>query len=144
MASLNKIQLIGNLGMDPEVVYMPSGDPLAKFSLATTETWKDKSGDKQEKTQWHRVEVWGKLAETVRDYCTKGKQVYLEGQMTYEEYADKDGNKKTSAKVKLSGPRAVLVLLGGGDRGTTRRSEQPRNEPQNLPTVDDDLDSVPF
>jgi single-strand DNA-binding protein len=142
MASINRLSLLGHIGMDPEIVYMPSGDPLAKFSLATTETWKDKQGDRQEKTTWHRVEVWGKTAEIVRDYCAKGKQVYLEGQMTYEEYTGKDGEKKTSAKVKLSGPRSVLVLLGGGERGTTKRSEQPKSEPSNDFQVEDS--DVPF
>lgn len=116
MASVNKVILIGNLGKDPEVRFLPSGDPVATFSLATTETWKDKQGQKKEDTQWHQVEVFGPLAKIVESYCTKGKQVYLEGSMKYDEWTDKDGVKKTRAKVKLSGPGAKLVLLGGGER----------------------------
>jgi single-strand DNA-binding protein len=113
MASLNKVCLIGNLGRDPEVRYLPSGDAVANFSLATTETWKDKSGQKKEDTQWHQVEVFGKMAEIVKEYCTKGKQIYVEGSIRYDEWTDKDGVKKTKAKIKLSGPGAKLVLLGG-------------------------------
>jgi single-strand DNA-binding protein len=127
MASLNKVILIGNLGRDPEMRYLPSGDPVANFSLATTETWKDKSGQKQERTEWHKVEVFGKMAEIVRDYCTKGKQVYLEGSITYQEWTDKEGVKKVTPKIKLSGPRAQLVLLGGGGgRGAGDRGAGPR------------------
>jgi single-strand DNA-binding protein len=114
MASVNKVVLIGNLGRDPEVRYLPSGDPVANFSLATTESWKDKSGAKQEKTEWHQIEVFGKTAEVVRDYCTKGKQVYIEGSIRYDEWTDKDGQKKTRAKIKVSGPNSRLVLLGSG------------------------------
>jgi len=113
MASVNKVILIGNLGRDPEVRYLPSGDPVANFSLATTESWRDKSGQKKEDTQWHQVEVFGKTAEIVKEYCTKGKQVYIEGSIRYDEWTDKDGVKRTKAKVKVSGPNSRLVLLGG-------------------------------
>src|SRR3954447_131108 len=116
MASVNKVVLIGNLGRDPEVRYLPSGDPVANFSLATTESWKDKSGQKKEDTQWHQVEVFGKTAEIVRDYCTKGKQVYIEGSIRYDEWTDKDGVKRTKTKIKVSGLGSRLVRLGGGSR----------------------------
>jgi single-strand DNA-binding protein len=95
MASLNKVILIGNLGKDPEIRYTQQGEPIANFSLATSERWTDKSGQKQERTEWHRVEVFGKTAQIVRDYCSKGKQVYLEGSIKYDEWTDKDGNKRT-------------------------------------------------
>jgi single-strand DNA-binding protein len=117
MASVNKVVLIGNLGRDPEVRYLPSGDPVANFSLATTESWRDKSGGKKEETQWHQVEVFGKTAEVVRDYCTKGKQVYIEGSIKYDEWTDKDGVKRTKAKIKVSGPNSRLVLLGSARGG---------------------------
>ena len=104
MASVNKVILIGNVGKDPEIRYMQSGEPIANFSLATNEVWNDKSGQKQERTEWHRVEVFGKTAQVVRDYCTKGKQVYLEGSIRYDEWTDKDGNKKYMTKIRLSGP----------------------------------------
>ena len=121
MASLNKVILIGNLGKDPEIRYTQSGEPIANFSLATSERWTDKSGQKQERTEWHRVEVFGKTAQIVRDYCTKGKQVYIEGSIKYDEWTDKDGNKRNMTKIRVSGPGSRLVLLGsrgeGGRRG---------------------------
>src|SRR6187200_3048368 len=121
MASVNKVTLIGNVGKDPEIRYTQSGEPIANFSLATSENWTDKSGQKQEKTEWHRVEVFGKTAQVVRDYCTKGKSVYIEGSIRYDEWTDKDGNKKYMTKIRVSGPGSRLVLLGsrgdGGGRG---------------------------
>jgi single-strand DNA-binding protein len=118
MASVNKVVLIGNLGRDPEMRTFPSGDPIARFSLATTESWKDKSGQKQERTEWHNIEVYGRTAEIVRDYCTKGKQVYLEGSLRYDEYTDKDGIKRKATKIEVKGQAGGrLVLLGGGPRG---------------------------
>jgi single-strand DNA-binding protein len=122
MASVNKVILIGNLGKDPEMRYTQAGDPIANFSLATNEVWTDKSGQKQERTEWHRVEVFGKPAQVVRDYLTKGRQVYLEGSIRYDEWTDKDGNKRNTTKIRISGPNSKLVLLGargegGGSRG---------------------------
>ena len=91
MASVNKVILIGNVGKDPEIRYMQSGEPIANFSLATNEVWNDKSGQRQERTEWHRVEVFGKTAQVVRDYVTKGKPIYIEGSIRYDEWTDKDG-----------------------------------------------------
>lgn len=109
-ASLNQVQLIGNVGRDPEVRYLPSGDAVANFSLATTEKWKDKKGGDKEQTEWHRVEVFGKLAETVNTLVTKGSRVFVQGSMHYDEWTDKDGNKRNGAKVKL-GFNGKLVIL---------------------------------
>jgi single-strand DNA-binding protein len=122
MASVNRVILIGNLGKDPEIRYTQGGEPIANFSLATSERWTGKDGQKQERTEWHRVEVFGKTAQVVRDYCQKGKQVYLEGQIHYDEWTDKDGNKRNTTKIRVSGPNSRLVLLGsrgegGGGRG---------------------------
>src|SRR5512136_642762 len=123
MASVNKVILIGNLGRDPEIRYTQSGEPIANFTLATNESWTDKSGQKQERTEWHRVEVFGKTAQIVRDYLSKGRQVYIEGMIRYDEYTDKDGNKKNTTRIRVSGPNSRLVLLGsrgeggGGQRG---------------------------
>jgi single-strand DNA-binding protein len=123
MASLNKVILIGNLGRDPEIRYTQSGEPIANFTLATNEVWNDKSGQRQERTEWHRVEVFGKTAQIVRDYLTKGRQVYLEGQIRYEEWTDKDGNKRNTTRIRVSGPGSRLVLLGGrGEGGGPSRS----------------------
>ena len=126
MASVNKVILIGNVGKDPEIRYMQSGEPIANFSLATSEQWTDKSGQKQEKTEWHRVEVFGKTAQIVRDYVTKGRPLYIEGQIRYDEYTDKDGVKRNVTRIRLSGPNSKLVLLGSrGEGGGGGRSSAP-------------------
>jgi single-strand DNA-binding protein len=152
MASVNKVILIGNLGKDPEIRYTQSGEPIANFSLATSERWTDKAGQKQEKTEWHRVEVFGKTAQVVRDYCTKGKQVYLEGSIRYDEWTDKDGNKKYMTKIRVSGPNSRLVLLGGRGEGGGSRGGGPEgggpSGPGPGPGTEDDFqvgdDDVPF
>jgi len=136
MASVNKVVLIGNLGKDPEIRYTQGGDPIANFSLATSESWTDKAGNKQERTEWHRVEVFGKLAQLARDYLAKGRQVYLEGSIHYDEWVDKDGNKRNTTKIKLSGPNSRLVFLGKA--GDKEQTGAPSAEP---PVSDDD---VPF
>ena len=120
MASVNKVILIGNLGKDPEIRYTQAGEPIANFSLATSENWTDKSGQKQERTEWHRVEVFGKTAQVVRDYCQKGKQIYIEGSIRYDEWTDKEGNKQKMTKIRVSGPNSKLVLLGGRGEGGGR------------------------
>ncbi len=124
MASVNKVILIGNVGRDPEIRYMQSGEPIANFTLATNEVWNDKSGQRQERTEWHRVEVFGKTAQVVRDYVTKGKPIYIEGSIRYEEWTDKDGNKRNTTRIRVSGPGSRLVLLGsrgeGGGGGGSR------------------------
>ncbi len=115
--SVNKVILLGNLGRDPEIRYTQGGEPIANFSVATSERWTDKSGEKQERTAWHRVEVFGKTAQIARDYLTKGRPVYLEGQIVYDEWTDKDGNKRNTTKIRISGPNSKLVLLGGRGEG---------------------------
>ena len=149
MASVNKVILIGNLGKDPEIRYTQQGEPIANFSLATSERWTDKSGQKQERTEWHRVEVFGKTAQVVRDYCSKGKQVYLEGSIKYDEWTYKDGNKQKMTKIRVSGPGSRLVLLGsrgeGGPRGGSSGGPESGAEPG--PPADDfqaSDDDVPF
>ncbi len=144
MASVNKAILLGHVGKDPEVRFLPSGDAVANFSLATSESWKNKNGQKQERTEWHNVVVFGKLAEIVRDYVTKGKQVYIEGQITYEDWTDKEGVKRKATKIKLAGPNSKLVLLGstGGERRGGGESERPSAAPADDFQVSDD--DVPF
>ena len=150
MASVNRVILIGNLGKDPEIRYTQSGEPIANFSLATNEAWTDKSGQKQERTEWHRVEVFGKTAQVVRDYCSKGKQVYLEGSIRYDEWTDKDGNKKYMTKIRVSGPGSRLVLLGSRGEGGARGEGggRPSGPPSEGPPAGDDFqasdDDVPF
>ncbi len=94
MASVNKVILIGNLGKDPELRYTPSGQAVATFSLATTDRYKDKDGQMVERTEWHNVTAWGKLAETVKEYLKKGRQIYVEGRISYRTYDDKEGVKR--------------------------------------------------
>ena len=149
MASVNRVILIGNLGKDPEIRYTQAGEPIANFSLATNEAWTDKSGQKQERTEWHRVEVFGKTAQVVRDYCSKGKQVYLEGSIRYDEWTDKDGNKKYMTKIRVSGPNSRLVLLGGrgeGGGGGGGRTSGPAEAREGPPADDFQVsdDDVPF
>src|SRR5882757_1728411 len=114
MGSVNKVILVGNLGRDAELRYTPGGAAVATLNMATTEVWNDKSGQKQEKTEWHRVVFWGKVAESLTEYLTKGKQVYVEGRLETRQWNDKDGNKRYTTEIR--GDRIVL-LGGGGQRG---------------------------
>ena len=113
MGSVNKVILVGNLGRDAELRYTPGGAAVSKFSLATTEVWNDKGGQRQERTEWHNIDLWGKQAETLSEYLVKGKQVYVEGRLQTDEYTDKEGVKRKSTKVRCD----RVVLLGGGSRG---------------------------
>src|SRR5215203_7070447 len=118
MGSVNKVILVGNLGRDAELRYTPAGAAVATLNLATTEVFKDREGQKKEDTQWHRVILWGKTAETLQDYLTKGKQIYVEGKLQTRKWKDKDGNDKYTTEVR--GDRVVL-LSGGGLRWCTCR-----------------------
>ena len=120
MGSVNKVILVGNLGRDAEVRYTPGGAAVAKFSIATTEVWNDKAGQRQERTEWHNIDLWGKQAESLSEYLVKGKQVYVEGRLQTDEYTDKEGQKKKSTKVRCE----RVVLLGGGGRGSGGSSER--------------------
>src|ERR1700710_2570419 len=117
MGSVNKVILVGNLGRDAELRYTPGGAAVATLNMATTETWNDKSGQKQEKTEWHRVVFWGKVAESLTEYLTKGKQVYVEGRLETRQWNDKDGNKRHTPEIKGD----KIVLLGGGGGGGGQR-----------------------
>src|SRR3989442_6301491 len=107
MASLNKVILIGNLGRDPEVRYTQNGTAVANFTLATNEVWTDKGGERQERTELHRIGVWGKQAEIVREHLAKGKQVYVEGTIQTRQSDDSEGNKRTTTEVKAQ--RAIML-----------------------------------
>ena len=116
MGSVNRVILVGNLGRDAELRYTPGGAPVATLNLATTEVWNDKaSGQKQEKTEWHRIVLWGKSAESLSEYLTKGKQIYIEGRLETRQWNDKDGNKRYTTEIK--GDKIVLLGGGGGGRG---------------------------
>lgn len=116
--SVNKVILVGRLGQNPEVRYTPSGSAVANFSVATNEAWTDKSGQKQERTEWHRIVVWGKLAELCSQYLAKGRQCYVEGRLQTREWTDKDGVKKYSTEVQ-----AQTVQFLGGERGAGMGNE---------------------
>jgi single-strand DNA-binding protein len=113
MASVNKVILIGNLGRDPETRYTTGGDAVTNLRIATTETWKDKSGEKQEKTEWHTVVLFGRQAEIAGEYLKKGRSVYIEGRLQTRKWTDKEGVEKYSTEIV--GDR--MQLLGGRDSG---------------------------
>jgi single-strand DNA-binding protein len=123
MASVNKVILIGNLGRDPEVRYLPSGDAVANFSIATTEKWKDKSGDMQEQTEWHRISFFGRQAEICGEYLRKGSSVYVEGRLQTRKWTDKDGNERSTTEIR--GDR--MQMLGGRGGGSAEMREPPDN-----------------
>src|SRR3954469_18480883 len=114
--SVNKVILVGNLGRDPEVRYTPSGQSVANFTVATNEAWTDKAGQKQERTEWHRVVVWGKAAENCGEYLSKGRSVYVEGRLQTREWTNKEGAKQYTTEV-VANPVGGVVFLSGGERG---------------------------
>ncbi len=149
MGSVNKVILVGNLGRDAELRYTPGGAAVATLNLATTEVWNDKGGQRQEKTEWHRIVLWGKQAESLQEYLTKGKQIYVEGRLQTRQWDDKDGNKKYTTEIKAD--RITLLGGGGGGRsGGVDRAERGggahpgggaggADEPPVEPITDDDI-----
>jgi single-strand DNA-binding protein len=119
MSSLNKVQLIGNLGNDPEVRSMPDGTAVASITLATTESWKDKDQQRQEHTEWHRVSFFGRLAEVVGEFLSKGSQVYVEGKLHTRKWEDKDGQTRYTTEI-----RADEMKMLGGKRKAAGGDEQ--------------------
>jgi single-strand DNA-binding protein len=144
MGSVNKVILVGNLGRDAELRYTPGGAPVATINMATTEVWNDKAGQKQEKTEWHRVVLWGKTAESLSEYLTKGKQIYVEGRLQTREW-EKDGVKRYTTEIR--GDRVVLLGGGGGGRGGFSRSAEPADATegaQHEPATELTEDDIPF
>ncbi len=135
MSGVNKVILLGRLGADPEVRYTAGGTAVAKFNLATSETWKDKDGSKQEKTEWHRVVAFGKLGETCGEYLSKGKQVYVEGKLQTRSWEDKEGNKKYTTEVNVSN----MVMLGSGSGEGGGKEVAVSVEPQSFGSSEDDI-----
>jgi len=128
MASVNKVIIIGNLGRDPETRYMPDGGAITNISVATTDKWKDKNGEMQEKTEWHRVAFFGKLAEIAGEYLKKGSQVYVEGRLQTRKWQDKDGQDKYTTEIvanqmQMLGSRQGMG--GGGGREAHEGGEAP-------------------
>ncbi len=135
--SVNKVILIGNLGKDPELRYAPSGSAVASFSLATSEQWKDQEGNPQERTSWHNIVVWGKLAEIAAEYLKKGRKVYLEGRLQYRDYETKDGTKRYITEVVVND----LVMLGSPRQEGAEKEE---NTSAGAPSVSEDKEDLPF
>ena len=125
MASVNKVILIGNLGKDPEVRYLPSGDAVANISIATTETWKDKGGEKQEKTEWHRVSMFSKLAEIAGEYLKKGSQVYIEGRLETRKWTDKEGHERYTTEIRADRMQMLGSRSGGSERMAPPEDDAP-------------------
>ena len=141
MGSVNKVILVGNLGRDAELRFTPGGAAVATLNMATTEVWNDKQGQKQEKTEWHRVVVWGKQAESLQEYLVKGKQIYVEGRLQTRQWDDTDGQKRYTTEIKAD--RVTLLGGGGGGRsgGMERSGGQSsgQDEPPMEPMTDDDI-----
>ena len=114
MAGVNKVILMGRLGADPEVRYTPNGKAVAQFSVATSRRWTDNTGQRQEKTEWHRIVAWGKTAELCGEYLSKGRQVYLEGEIQYRTWDDKEGNKRYTTEINA---REVQFIGGRNEAG---------------------------
>lgn len=153
MASVNKVILVGNLGADPEMRYLPSGEAVANLRLATTDTWKDKDGNKQEQTEWHRVSFFGRQAEVCGQYLKKGSQIYVEGSIRTRKYQDKDGQERYATDIR--GDR--MQMLGsrqgmgeapprenGGGGGSARPAAKPAAPPQGGGNFNDFDDDIPF
>ncbi len=117
---VNRVILLGNLGSDPEVRFTPSGQPVANFRIATNESWTDKSGQKQDRTEWHRIVVWGKTAELCGQYLKKGRQCFIEGRLQTREWTDKEGKKNWTTEVVANN---VQFLGGKGEGGGGRPSD---------------------
>ena len=142
MGSMNKVILIGNLGRDAELRYTTTGTAVATLNLATTEVWTDRNQQRQEKTEWHRVVLWGKPAESLQEYLTKNKQIAIEGRLQTRKWEDKDGNDRYTTEVRAD---RVTLLGGGGGAGRGGGGGRPRGADDDLadepvtPAQDDDI-----
>ena len=135
MASVNKVIVLGNLGKDPELRHLPNGDAVCNFSLATTESWKDKDGNKQDKTEWHNVVIFRKLAEIAGEYLKKGRPVYIEGRLQTRKWQDKEGKDRYTTEIVAD----QMQMLG------SREEAKEVAKPTQAPTGFEDMESdIPF
>jgi single-strand DNA-binding protein len=141
MSSVNKVILIGNLGRDPEVRYTPSGAAVANFSIATNESWTNKEGKREERTEWHRIVCWNKTAELCGEYLSKGRTVYVEGRLQTREWNDKDGNKRSTTEIVAQNVR----FLGGrgGDASPAQPASSAEDNTQEAAPIEVE-DDIPF
>jgi single-strand DNA-binding protein len=135
MPSVNKVILMGNLGRDPEVRFMPNGDAVCNFSIATTDTWKDKAGERQEKTEWHNIVMYRRLAEIAGEYLKKGRPVYLEGRLQTRKWQTKEGQDRYTTEVIADS----MQMLGGRDGPAPAQESQPSSQPE----ARDEFDQTP-
>ena len=138
MASVNKVILIGNLGKDPDFRVTPGGQPVANFSVATTDRWTDKGGQRQERTEWHKIVAWGRLGEICGEYLHKGKQVYIEGRLQTRSWEDRDGNKRYTTEI-VAQTMQMLGPAGKEGRVESKSEAFPVEEPISVPE-----DDIPF
>jgi len=136
MASLNKVMLIGNLGADPEIRYTPSGAAVANFNMATKAQWTTKEGEKQDKTEWHRIVAWRRLGEICGEYLHKGSLVYIEGRLQTRSWEDRDGNKRYTTEIVAQGMQ-MLDRAGQSAEAVSTEERFPTEEPLDVP--DDDI-----
>ena len=154
MASVNKVILVGNLGRDPESRFLPDGRAVCNFSIATTDTWKDKAtGEKKEATEWHRISTFGRLAEICGEYLKKGSQVYIEGSLRTRKYIDKEGVEKYSTEINADEMKMLGSRAGMGGDNASREPREPvaagsggaKGGPSKAPGKFDDMDDdIPF
>ena len=139
--SVNKVILVGHLGADPEIRYTQSGSPVANLRLATSESWKNKNGQKEERTEWHRIVAWSKLAELAGQYLSKGRQIFVEGRLQTRSWDDKDGNKRYSTEIVATN----IQFLGSA---RDQKGAVANSMPEDLPPPPEDLapsgDDIPF
>ena len=149
MASANRVILVGNVGRQPEVSHMPNGDAVAKFSIATTDTWKDKGGERHEKTEWHSIIIFRRLGEVAGEYLKKGSMVYLEGRLQTRKWQDKNGQDRYTTEIVCH----EMKMLGGKSWGEGSREEYDDSPPppparrspqQSAPRTEDMDDDIPF
>lgn len=147
MASVNKAIIVGNLGQDPELKYSASGDAIVNFSVATTESWKDKNtGEKKEQTEWHRCVAYRKLAEIIGQYVKKGSSIYIEGKLKTRKWEDKNGVERYTTEIVVD----EMQMLGGKQEGGQQQSAPRQQEPQRnaqgaqRPSFEDLSDDIPF
>ncbi len=144
MAGVNKVILVGNLGKDPEVRHLESGASVANFPIATTESYKDKNGNRQDQTEWHNIVLWRGLADIAEKYLRKGSQVYIEGKLRSRSWEDKEGNTRYITEVVGDN----MTMLGGGNRGESSAApaESSSPKPKSKPSLEDgdEADDLPF
>jgi single-strand DNA-binding protein len=144
MASMNKVLILGNLGSDPELKVTPGGQPVANFNVATNDVWNDKQGNRQERTEWHRIVVWGRQAEHCHQYLKKGRTVFIEGRIQSRQWEDKQGQKRTTTEIVANNVQFIGGQGGPGRQGADepQLSEPPARDAGGAPAIADE--DVPF